>query len=240
MNVIGDPFHAGPHQALTVSADATKNYNAASKTVYLDVAKATPVINWNTPAAITYGAPLSATQLNATAAHPADGGPLSGANLTGSFAYTPAAGTLLPAGNNTLSVTFTPADAADYTTATRTVVLTVNYGVCVPYDQTKAVKSGGTIPIKLELCSASGANLSSPGVVLTAVGTRLVSTDAWGDVQDAGDANPDMNFRFKTFDPATPGYIFNLQTKGLTIGVYELGFYVSGNPTVYTVQFQVR
>ena len=51
----------------------------------------------------------SATQLNATASVP------------GTFVYTPAAGTVLNAGAaQTLSVTFTPTDAANYTTATAT------------------------------------------------------------------------------------------------------------------------
>ena len=42
--------------------------------------KATPTITWATPADITYGTALSATQLNATASAP------------GTFAYTPAPG----------------------------------------------------------------------------------------------------------------------------------------------------
>lgn len=49
-----------------------------------------------------------------------------------------------------------------------------------------------------------------------------------------------MNFRFTMFDPATPGYIFNLKTTGLATGVYQLGFYVGSDPTVYTVQFQIK
>ena len=69
--------------------------------------KATPTITWATPASITYGTALSATQLNATATVP------------GTFVYTPAAGTVLTAGAaQTLSVTFTPTDTVDYTPAT--------------------------------------------------------------------------------------------------------------------------
>ena len=40
--------------------------------------------------------------------------------------YTPAAGAVLAAGAQTLSVTFTPTDSADYSAATLTVFLTVN------------------------------------------------------------------------------------------------------------------
>jgi hypothetical protein len=82
--------------------------------VNLTVSKATPTITWATPAAITYGTALSATQLNASS------------TVAGMFAYSPAAGTVLAAGSQTLTATFTPTNTVDYTTATATVVLTVN------------------------------------------------------------------------------------------------------------------
>ena len=53
-----------------------------------------PVISWSTPASITYGAPVTTNQLNATA------------KVSGTFAYTPTNGTVLNAGTNTLSVLF--------------------------------------------------------------------------------------------------------------------------------------
>jgi hypothetical protein len=74
----------------------------------------TPTITWADPAPITYGTPLSAAQLDATAA------------TAGTFAYTPSAGTVLNAGaNQTLSVVFTPTDTTDYTDATDSVQITV-------------------------------------------------------------------------------------------------------------------
>ncbi len=73
-----------------------------------------PVITWSNPADITYGAALGEAQLNATA------------SAAGTFAYTPAAGTVLPAGTGqTLSVLFTPTDTAAYTNATATVTVNV-------------------------------------------------------------------------------------------------------------------
>ncbi|HVU48850.1 MAG TPA: IPT/TIG domain-containing protein [Terracidiphilus sp.] len=74
---------------------------------------ATPSITWTSPGAITYGTALSAAQLNATASVP------------GTFTYSPAAGAVLNAGTQTLTVTFTPNDTTDYTTATASVPLTV-------------------------------------------------------------------------------------------------------------------
>jgi len=76
--------------------------------------KAKPSLTWNLPAAIGHGAALGVSQLNATA------------NIAGNFTYTPAAGTVLPAGNHTLNVLFTPTDSGSYTTASANVTLKVN------------------------------------------------------------------------------------------------------------------
>jgi hypothetical protein len=74
----------------------------------------TPLVTWNTPAAITYGTALSSSQLNAST------------GVDGTYSYSPSSGTVLGAGTQTLSVTFTPTDTADYTTASGSVPLTVN------------------------------------------------------------------------------------------------------------------
>src|SRR5207248_6580335 len=86
------------------------NYTTASKTVSINVLKATPVLTWTTPADIIYGTALGATQLNASS------------SVAGTFVYTPPTGTVLSAGAaQTLSVAFTPTDSANYTTASKTV-----------------------------------------------------------------------------------------------------------------------
>jgi hypothetical protein len=72
-----------------------------------------PNVTWLAPAPIIQGAALSSTQLNATA------------SVTGTFVYSPAAGTVLPAGTHTLTVTFTPSDTSAYAVAVATVSLTV-------------------------------------------------------------------------------------------------------------------
>jgi probable HAF family extracellular repeat protein len=119
----GTVLHAGSNQTLTVTftpTDAT-DYAAATATVKLDVAQATPTIAWADPADLTAGTPLSAAQLDATASVP------------GTFTYTPAAGASLGAGaGQPLSVTFTPTDAADYTTATATVHINVDRPISTP------------------------------------------------------------------------------------------------------------
>src|SRR4029078_965499 len=112
----GTVLNAGAAQTLSVTFTPTDaaNYTAATKSVAINVLKATPVITWSAPADITYGTALSATQLNASASIP------------GQIVYSPLAGSGLNAGSSqTLSVTFTPTDAANYTVTTKTTTINV-------------------------------------------------------------------------------------------------------------------
>jgi len=103
----------GTHTFTVTSQDAVGNVTMPASSVTYSVSKATPVITWANPAAIVYGTPLSANQLNATA------------NVPGTFTYTPAAGTILGVGTQTLSVVFTPNDTTDYSNTSATVQLSV-------------------------------------------------------------------------------------------------------------------
>ena len=132
--------------------------------------KATPAITWAAPAAIPYGTALSATQLNASS------------TVAGTFVYTPAAGTVLTAGSQTLSVTFTPTDSGDYTTATATVTLTVNKTTPAITWATPAAIPYGTA------LSATQLNASS-----TVAGT-FVYTPAAGTVLTAGSQTLSVTF----------------------------------------------
>ena len=99
---------------ITASQAGGGTWNAAADvTQALTVAKGMPVIIWDNPAAINYGQALSATQLNARS------------DVPGVFAYTPAAGSILAAGQQALGVTFTPTDTARYSSAQKSVTLTV-------------------------------------------------------------------------------------------------------------------
>src|SRR5207302_3549700 len=84
----GDVLNAGAAQTLSASFTPTDaaNYTTASKTVSINVLKATPVITWTTPADIIYGTALSNAQLNASS------------SVAGTFVYAPAAGAVLNAG----------------------------------------------------------------------------------------------------------------------------------------------
>jgi hypothetical protein len=110
----GAVLGAGSHTlSVTFTPADTADYTAASAGVTLVVDQATPTITWAGPADIVYGTALGAAQLDATA------------DVPGTFSYGPGAGAVLGAGSHTLSATFTPADTADYTTATASVALTV-------------------------------------------------------------------------------------------------------------------
>jgi hypothetical protein len=158
------------NQTLNVTftpTDTTDYTSPATGTVTLSVTKATPVITWATPTAITYLTALSATQLDATA------------NTPGTFVYAPAAGAVLTAGSQTLNVTFTPTDAVDYTTATGTTTLTVNKATPVVTWATPAAVSYGTALSAAQLdatASTAGAFVYAPPAATVLGGGAQVLT----------------------------------------------------------------
>ncbi len=125
------------------------NYQAATAAVTLTVNKGLPVLTWTNPVAITYGTPLTSTQLDAVVA----------GSLPGALTYTPAAGTVLAVGTQTLSATFIPSDTRDYQNATATATVAVNtasstinwpsptpitYGAALSATQLNATVAGNT------------------------------------------------------------------------------------------------
>jgi hypothetical protein len=129
---------------------------------------ATPTITWPAPAAVSYGTALSATQLNATSNYP------------GTFSYSPAAGTILGAGIQSLSATYTPSDPAKVTSATATNSLTVNKATPTINWNTPAPVPFGTALGSTQLnatASIAGTFVYSPaaGAVMNAAGTQMLS-----------------------------------------------------------------
>jgi len=120
------------------------------------------------------------------------------------------------------------------------VSLAPRYKLCLLYDPTKAVESGSTVPVKLQLCDASGNDLSSAGLTLHAVSVTLASTSISGALENSNNANPDNDFRFDATLGSTGGYVFNLLTTGLSTGTYNLNFTVTGDTSVYAASFQVK
>lgn len=153
-------------QTLKVSfvPNDTTTYVPATATVQLTVNQATPTITWPTPAPMTYGAPLSDAQLNATASVP------------GTFSYTPAAGMVLNAGTQPLSVRFTPADQVDYTSPSASVLLTVQQATptitwsppaSIGYgsDLSSVLNGGASVPGSISYTLANGTPLTADRVL---------------------------------------------------------------------------
>jgi hypothetical protein len=179
--------------SVTLTPTDTTDYATATTSVTIMVGKATPVITWANPASIAYGTPLTATQLSAAA------------NVAGTFLYAPAAGSILGVGPQTLSTTFTPNDAVDYTGATKTVPLTVTQAsttttitsvspnpalpgnpVMIAVSVTGSTNASaptGTVTVKASTGETCSAAVSAGGCSLTfaTVGTRTVTASYSGD-----------------------------------------------------------
>ncbi len=134
--------------SVTFTPTNTTSYITATTTVTLKVNKAVPAITWATPATITFGTLLSATQLDATSP------------VAGNFVYTPPAGTSFPPGSQTLSVTFTPTNTADYTIASDSVQLTVNKASQTITFAALPDKTYGAAPFTVSATASSGLPVS--------------------------------------------------------------------------------
>ena len=145
-------YAAGPPTTAQLVATASSpnfsnNVTGADTVVF----QQTPPITWPTPSAIVYGTALTSAQLNAKSTVP------------GTFSYSPVAGTVLSVGPHTLTATFTPTDAVDYTTATATTTLTV-----VPVTPTVNLTSNSN-PVFLSNAVTFTANI--PSAASPATGT---------------------------------------------------------------------
>src|SRR6202035_1220643 len=175
--------------SVTFTPTDSINYSTATKTVTLTVTQAAPVITWASPANITYGTALSSTQLNASVSVP------------GTLVYTPAVGVVPAAGTDTLSVTFIPTDTTNYSTATRTVTLTVTQAAPVITWTSPANIIYGTALSATQL----NASASVPGV--------LVYTPAAGTIPAAGTDTLSV-----TFTPTdTTNYSTVMKTVQITV-----------------------
>jgi pimeloyl-ACP methyl ester carboxylesterase len=166
--------------SVTFTPNDSTDYTIVTAAVKLIVSKATPAINWTTPAPISYGTPLSSTQLDASS------------SVAGSFAYSSTVGTVLGVGAHTITVTFTPTDTTDYTTAKATVSLTVGAASqAIAFTQPSSPVVYGVSPIALSATSSSGlkvsfsvvsgpAKVSGSTLTITGAGTIVVAANQPG------------------------------------------------------------
>lgn len=118
----GTILNAGSGQTLSTqfTPTDTANFNVVSALARINVRKADPAIDWDDPAEIVFGTALTGLQLNAAVASPA-----------GTLIYNPPLGTVLnPGAGQTLRVTFTPDDTANYNV--RTAQATIDVALAMP------------------------------------------------------------------------------------------------------------
>jgi exosome complex RNA-binding protein Csl4 len=239
----GTLLDAGNGQALKVDAAETTNYNPATKTVHINVDKATPTVHWTNPADIVYGTALNGTQLNATFTWIVNG---STVTVAGTATYTPPSGTVLfPGANQNLKVDFAPTNTTNYNSATKTVQINVTYGTCsgstpggvilqpINADNTSVFpKAGRTVPVKFTLCNANGDPIFDPNAVFaTGYGSITLINTVRGTVtlvdENGAYDIPDTAFRY-----SNGIWIFNMATSNLSSGnTYTFRINLKAKPT---------
>ena len=192
---------------------ASTNYTFVFVNGTLTVTQATPTITWANPAAITYGTALGSTQLDATASTP------------GTFAYNPVAGTVLDAGTQTLSVTFTPTDATDFSTAMKSVTITVNKATPTITWATPAAVPSGTALSATQL----DATASVPGTFVYTPPAGTMPADGLDTLSVTFTPTDTANYNTATASVVlTVGNLFNLAVMGTgsdEIGNHGVAFY---------------
>jgi hypothetical protein len=110
------------------------------KTYYYYFNKVDPIIVWNKPDDIVYGALLSEIQLNASS------------NIEGSFTYSPGIGTKLDIGDNQeLKADFVPDDLSNYNAVSKSVTINVVVGLETDQLQNSTVLKIYPNPVKNKL-----------------------------------------------------------------------------------------
>jgi len=235
---LGAGFTSVPGGTAHWTFDGNTNYNAAAGDAVITINKATLTITPNGGKSKIFGATFSAFTGVITG--------LKGTNaVTATYSSTGAPATA-PVGSYDITVatyTFTSGSEANYIVVQNTAAhgLVVTYNVCALYDQTQPKKLGSTVPVKFQLCDVNGVNYSTSSTVVHATGVAVVGMPNNITPDDSGNANPDNDFRYDGTQ-----YIFNLSTKNLSTGAWQLYFTASGDPSpapgspVHFVSFQLK
>ena len=155
-----------------------------------------------------------------------------------------------PVNVGSYKVMATFAGSADYQPASASALFTITYDIEDLSHLMKPREAGSTIEFVIEVATAGDVNISSPNIVVTAVG--MASTSSPGvliPVHAPGNSDPANVFRFEgdradehdRDDRDNGRYEFDLKTsKGLASGTYLLYFTVQGDPLVHSLLFQIK
>ena len=139
----------------------------------------------------------------------------------------------LPLGAYTVLYSYAGDDNFTAASATGSLNIGTAYTVEPLYKTDKPHHGGSTIPIKLEVEDASGKNVSSQNLSITAV--ALVDANGKNYTpRGRGNANPGNAFRY-----ADHGYLYNLDSTGLAPGRYTLLVSVGSDPALHAVTFVI-
>jgi hypothetical protein len=119
-------------------------------------------------------------------------------------------------GNETFTVNST--DNVGNVASPQSVSYLVTFGVCLLYNPHRVEGTGEVIRLRLQLCDAKRADVSSGNNVLHAISLVQTSTGASEPIHTPGDKDADDDFRFERRLGPTGGYVFDLKTRGLTPG----------------------
>ena len=159
--------------------------------------KIIPTVTWATPGAVTYGTALSASQLDATA------------SVAGTFSYSPGIGAVLPAGVQTLSVTFTPTSTLYSSVATSTTIQVNQATPIITWQPLSPVMSGSTLGETQLNASANvpGTFTYSPvnGTTLSTGIQSITATFTPSDTTDYAVANAANPLIVEPSAPSAPG-----------------------------------
>ena len=148
----------------------TINYTTASATSSINVTQATPTVIWNNPDDIVYGTQLSGIQLDANASAP------------GTFVYNPPSGTVLNTGMHTLSVSFTPTDTTNYTTASATSSINVSVpGTFVYIPPSGTVLSAGMHTLDVSFTPTDTVHYNTASSTASINVAKVTPTIIWSD-----------------------------------------------------------
>lgn len=156
---VGELLPAGRHELSVRFTPQDRNLPYVEQKTTLLIAKAVPVLSWKEPAPIVFGTPLGEQQLNAKS------------TVNGRFTYTPGLGEILPAGDRSLSASFTPSDRDNYLEGTHSVSVEVRKALPSIFWNAPAAICYGTSLSVLQL----NAKASVPGkmIYMPSAGTVL-------------------------------------------------------------------
>jgi hypothetical protein len=214
-------------QSLTVTQAVTTLNNLSSPTVVIGTPTATFSGTVGSNSVLPAGQFVTVTLLGANGALASSSGVIGSG---GSFSATISTDAL-PAGSYTIQYSY--AGDANFQASSGTRTLQVTYAVTSLSNTSNPVQAGAALPVMLQVSDASGDNLASTNLVVTAI--SLVGPGGKTYTPQAeGDANPGNVFRNVGF-----GYLYNLDTTGLVTGTYTLYVEVGDDPVLHAVSFVV-